>query len=65
MKEASNRVKTNKVLPVSYSPNSVGIYSGVVGALLDKKIELREYFSRQVISPVNFVGAIESISKEL
>ena len=64
MKEASNKIKATKVLHGSYSPNSVGMYSGMAGALLDKKVELREYFSKQVVSPVNFVGAIEAISKD-
>ena len=63
MKDASNKIKASKVLPGTYSPNSVGVYSGMVGKLLDKKVELREYFSKQVISPVNFVGVIEEISK--
>jgi len=64
MKEASDKIKATKTLPGSYSPNSVEVYSGMAGALLDKKVELREYFSKQVVSPVNFVGAIEAISKD-
>ena len=34
------------------------------GALLNEKVNLREYFSRQAISPLNFVGAVEAISKD-
>ena len=34
------------------------------GIILDEKVDLKEYFSKQVISPVNFVGIVEAISKE-
>ena len=64
MTNASNKIKTSQILPDSFSPNSVGVFSCMEGILLDKKVDLKEYFSRQVISPVNFVGSVEAISKE-
>ena len=64
MKEASDKIQRSKVLPNSYTPKSIGVYSSMEGELLKNKVELKKYFSKQVISPVNFVGAIESISKE-
>jgi enediyne polyketide synthase len=64
MKEASDKIKTTKIFPDKYKNNGIKVYSCVSGAAISDQVNLKEYFSKQAISPVNFVRAIESASKE-
>ena len=64
MKEASDKIQKTKILPDKFKSNDIKVYSCMSGSAVKAQINLKEYFSKQMISPVNFVGGIESISKE-
>ena len=64
MDEASQKIQSTKFLSGSFNPNSINVYSCMDGEAVRKKIDLKEYFAKQVISPVQFVDMVESISKE-
>jgi len=64
MKEASEKIKKSKILPDTFKSNDVKVYSCVSASAVNGKINLKEYFSNQVISPVDFVKTIEAASKE-
>ena len=64
MIEASGKIKNTKILPDTFKSNDIKVYSCVSGKLVEGRVNLKEYFSKQVVSPVNFVGTIEAASKE-
>ena len=64
MKPASDKILSSKVLPETFKPNGVTVYSGVNSTAIDGRVNVKEYFSKQVVSQVNFVGLVEVISKE-
>lgn len=64
MRPASEKIQSSKVLPDIFKPNSIKFYSGITAAAMDGRINVKEYFSKQVVSPVDFVGLVEAISKE-
>ncbi len=63
MKEASEKIQSSKILPDSFKVGDIKVYSGMSATALSSKVNLKEYFSKQVISPVSFVDTIEAISK--
>jgi len=64
MKEASAKIQKNKILPDEFKSRDIKVYSCVSAAIVKNQVNLKEYFSTQVISPVNFVGTIEAVVKE-
>ena len=63
MNEASARIKDNEILPQRYRLNGVQIYSCVDGHQITETVDLKKYFARQVVSPVNFIQLVKSMSK--
>jgi len=64
MKSASDKIKSSKVLPEAFKLNGVKVYSGMDAQPIKSKLNIKEYFSKQVISQVNFVGTVETISQD-
>jgi len=65
MQSASKEILTSKILSNTFfRPTNINFYSCMSGDQIREEINLREYFAKQVISPVNFVKLVESISKE-
>jgi len=63
MREAAAKIKESKILPNRFQRNGIGVYSCIDGIRINKDINLREYFAKQTISPVNFVGLVKSMNK--
>lgn len=64
MQTASQKIASCRLLNNTFKPGKTGIYSCINGDRIKDEINLREYFSRQVLSPVNFIKLIESMSGE-
>ena len=64
MKSASEKIRKFNILPNQYKSNGIKVYSCVTADEIKGQVNLKEYFSKQAISPVNFVGVIESATKE-
>ena len=64
MKEASDKIQKTKILPDTFKSDGVKVFSCMSGEAVKGVIDLKDYFSKQVISPVDFVGVIESAVKE-
>lgn len=64
MNPASEKIHSSKILQGTFKPNNVRVYSGISANVIEDRVSLNEYFSEQVISPVNFVDLVESLSKE-
>lgn len=64
MKESCARIKSAKILSRSFKPSKTALYSCMNGDKLTGSVQLNEYFSQQVISPVRFIDLVESMSKE-
>ena len=63
MKEASERLKAASFLQSNFTPNSTGLYSSTDGNRITDKVDLEKYFARQLLSPVDFMQLIETMSK--
>jgi len=64
MKEASEKILKNKILPAVFNSKGIKVYSCMSAGAVSGKVNLREYFSKQVVSPVDFVATIRSAAKE-
>ncbi|MBI3601474.1 MAG: SDR family NAD(P)-dependent oxidoreductase [Candidatus Omnitrophica bacterium] len=64
MEPASEKILSSKLLHNTFKPSDIQVYSGISAAPVETKVNLSEYFSKQVISPVNFMGLVENMSKE-
>ncbi len=64
MKEAAQKILSTKVLQGSFKAKDVSLYSCVSGQAINDKVDLKKYFSNQMVSSVNFVDVIENVSKE-
>jgi len=64
MRLASEKIATNKILKGRFRPGRIKIYSSTCGQAIGGEINLKEYFSTQVLTPVDFVKLIESISRQ-
>ncbi|MCA9401739.1 MAG: type I polyketide synthase, partial [Candidatus Omnitrophica bacterium] len=63
MKEASKKIAEEKSLPKNMTFNGVQFYSCLDGKLQKNKLDIRKYLSQQMISPVQFVNLVESMSQ--
>ena len=63
MKDASEKIGKTKILPDTFKTNGIAVYSCVSGEALSGKFDLKDYFSNQMVSPVNFVAGIESAAQ--
>lgn len=64
MKNASERIRESLILSDTARLNGLHIYSCMDGSLLKDRVSVREYFSKQAVSPINFIRLVESMSKE-
>ncbi len=64
MQSASEKIRFTKILPDNFKPNNTKIFSGMNDMEIDGKVNVKEYFSKQMISQVDFIGLVEKISKE-
>lgn len=64
MKPAADKIGRSSLLKNATHSGNVKLYSCIDGQLLTGKIDLKDYFSRQTVSPVNFVTLVESMSKD-
>ncbi len=63
MEGASKRIQVARILQESFRPGKIGIYSCMDGGRIEGNVNLREYFARQVLLPVNFIKLVESMSE--
>ena len=63
MKGSSEKIRSSRILPDSFRMGPTQLFSGMDHYSLDGKINLKDYFSKQVIFPVNFLNLINAISK--
>jgi enediyne polyketide synthase len=63
MKNASNKIQSSKVLAEELRKIDIDVYLSDEVKKAGDKVNLRSYFSKQVISPVNFIEIVESMSK--
>lgn len=64
MKEASRKLLTTSLLKRSFKPLEPILYSCMDGQIIKGSVNLGKYFSKQVITEVNFVELVESLSKK-
>ncbi len=64
MEEASKKVQSARILEETFRPAKIKIYSCIDGRVIEDKVNLREYFAKQILSPVNFIKLVESMSEK-
>jgi len=64
MQNAAQKIGSEPALKFIYKTGNISMYSGIDGSPIKGEIKLSEYFSKQILSPVNFIRLIESMSKE-
>lgn len=63
MQGASQKIQSAQVLGGAFRPGKIDVYSCIDGVRIENQVNLREYFSKQVLLPVNFIKLIESVSE--
>ena len=64
MKKAAEEIKKFAGLNRRFQPNNIVLYSCVNGGKMPKDEDLKEYFSRQILSAVHFMSLVKEMSKE-
>ncbi|MBP9854375.1 MAG: SDR family NAD(P)-dependent oxidoreductase [Candidatus Omnitrophica bacterium] len=64
MRLPSRRISSTKILNGIYNPKKTNLYSCIDGKLVQRGTDIKEYFAKQVLEPVNFIKLIESMSKQ-
>jgi len=64
MNSASKKIASTRLLNGLFKPGKISLFSCVHGKQIKSEVHLREYFSKQVLSPVNFIGVTESMSEK-
>ncbi|MCA9401252.1 MAG: type I polyketide synthase, partial [Candidatus Omnitrophica bacterium] len=63
MNEASKKILSEKSLAKNFKPGQSPFYSCVEGGVIKKPLALGPYLAKQIVSPVQFVKMVESISQ--
>ncbi|MBF0503524.1 MAG: SDR family NAD(P)-dependent oxidoreductase [Candidatus Omnitrophica bacterium] len=64
MVPVSKKIRSCRILPEIFKPNGIRLYSGINSAVIGALVNIKEYFSKQVILPVDFVGLVGVIAQE-
>jgi len=64
VKEAAEYVKENAPIPAEFVPAGISIFSSTNGQEIIESLSLKDHFSKQITSFVNFVNLITEITKK-
>lgn len=64
MDNASQKTAKCDLIKKSFTPKGIQLFSGMLDEPVRGKIDLQEYFSKQVISKVNFINMAQGMMKE-
>jgi len=64
MRIPSKKIASTRILNSTFTPKKPRLYSCVNGKPVKRETNLREYFSEQVLAPVNFVKLIDTMSEQ-
>ena len=64
MEKAAEEIKEFAGLNRKFQPKNIVLYSCVNGGKISEEEDLKEYFSRQILSAVHFMSLVKEMSKE-